>query len=128
EANIFLQNTGPNILGVDNCLQSVCFTVQHTWIGDLDFSLTAPDGTCYIIMGDANNQPSGCGSNCDNINVCIQVGTGSPAGTGSTEYASLTSGGGNCVNGTYTIATGVTNSGAGTACDNTTNNLDAFNN
>lgn len=127
-ANIFLQNTGPNILGGDNCLQSVCFTVDHTWIGDLDFSLTAPDGTCYIIMGDANNQPGGCGSNCDDINICIQVGTGSPAGTGATEYNSLTPGGGNCVNGTYTIATGVTNSGAGTACNNSTNNLNAFNN
>src|SRR3989338_6775747 len=98
-ANIYIQNTGPNILGVNNCLQSVCFSVQHTWIGDLDFSLTAPDGTCYIIMGDANNNAGGCGSNCDNINICINVGTGNPAGTGATEYATLGGGGGNCVNG-----------------------------
>ncbi len=79
DANIFIQNTGPNILGVNNCLESVCFTVTHTWIGDLDFTLTAPDGTCYIIMGDANNNAGGCGSSCDNIDVCITVGTGNPA-------------------------------------------------
>ncbi|MDB2697575.1 PKD domain-containing protein [Crocinitomicaceae bacterium] len=128
DAEIFIQNSGPDILGGDNCLTEVCFTVDHTWIGDLDFTLTAPDGTCYIIMGDANNNSGGCGSNCDDINICIQVGTGNPAGTGSTEYIDLNAGGGNCVNGNYTIATGVTNTGAGSACNSSTNNLDAFNN
>jgi gliding motility-associated-like protein len=125
-ANIFIQNTGPNTLGVDNCLQSVCFTVTHTWIGDLDFTLTAPDGTCYIIMGDANNNAGGCGSSCDNLNVCIELGTGDPAGTGATEYAALGGAGANCVSGNFTIATGVTNPNG--PCNNSTNNLNAFNN
>lgn len=127
DANIFIENSGPNILGVDNCLQSVCFTVTHTWIGDLDFNLTAPDGTCYIIMGDANNNAGGCGSNCDNLNVCIQVGTGTPAGNGTMEYAAFGGGGGgNCVTGTFTMATGVTNPNG--PCNNTAPNLDVFNN
>ncbi|MEX1000889.1 MAG: gliding motility-associated C-terminal domain-containing protein [Crocinitomicaceae bacterium] len=126
DANIFIQNTGPDILGVDNCLQSVCFTVDHTWIGDLDFALTAPDGTCYLIMADANNDAGGCGSSCDDINVCIEIGTGNPAGTGTTEYATLTPGGGYCVNGNYTIATNVTNPNG--SCNSSTADLDAFNN
>ncbi|PHR43695.1 MAG: hypothetical protein COA32_15690, partial [Fluviicola sp.] len=126
DAEIFIQNTGPNILGGDNCLTEVCFTVDHTWIGDLDFTLIAPDGTCYIIMGDANNNAGGCGSSCDDIDICIQVGTGNPAGTGGSEYASLSGGGGNCVSGNYTIATGVTDPNG--PCGNSTNNLDAFNN
>lgn len=127
DANIFIENSGPNILGVDNCLQSVCFTVTHTWIGDLDFNLTAPDGTCYIIMGDANNNAGGCGSNCDNLNVCIEVGTGNPAGNGTMEYASFGGGGGgNCVTGTFTMATGVTNPNG--PCNTSGTNLDVFNN
>lgn len=126
DAEIFIQNSGPNILGAGNCLESVCFTVNHTWIGDLDFTLTAPDGTCYIIMGDADNNASGCGSNCDNLNVCITIGTGDPAGTGTTEYATLGGGGSNCVSGIFTVATGVTNNNG--PCNNSTTNLDVFNN
>lgn len=126
-AEIFIQNTGPDILdGVNNCLQSVCFTVDHTWIGDLDFTLTAPDGTCYIIMGDQDNNTNGCGSSCDNIDICIDVGTGNPAGTGTSQYASLTGNAGNCVAGNYTIATGVQNVNG--PCNNSANDLDIFNN
>ncbi len=126
--NIFVQNTGPNILGVDNCLSSVCFTVNHTWIGDLDFVLTAPDGTSYIIMGDMDNNTGGCGTNCDNLNVCITLGTGNPAGTGAIQYGGLFPGAGTpCVTGNYTIATTVTNpNGPGVAAPG--GNLNAFNN
>lgn len=125
--NIFVQNTGPNILGVNNCLSQVCFTVAHPWIGDLDFILTAPDGTTYIIMGDMDNDAAGCGTDCDNLNVCITLGTGNPAGTGATEYGSLPGGAGNCVAGNFTVATGVTNpNGPGVAAPG--GNLSAFNN
>lgn len=127
DGELYIQNTGPNTLGGNNCLQQVCFTVSHTWIGDLDFVLTAPDGTSYIIMGDANNNSGGCGSSCNNIDVCITLGTGNPAGTGSTEYASLGGAGTNCVQGNFTVATGVTNpNGPGVAAP--TGNLDDFNN
>src|SRR5690606_28630753 len=58
----------------------------------------------------------------------INVGTGTPAGTGSSEFLSLgASSGGYCVNGTnFTIATGVTNPNG--PCNSSTSNLDAFNN
>ncbi|MBC7774422.1 MAG: proprotein convertase P-domain-containing protein, partial [Phycisphaerae bacterium] len=61
---------GPNDLGA--CpLTSICFSITHTWVGDLSATLTSPDGTNYIIMGDANNSSGGCGNSNDNIDVCI---------------------------------------------------------
>ncbi len=68
---------GPNDLGL--CpLTKVCFSISHTWIGDLSVSLTSPNGTNYLIMADANNNFGGCGNNSDNVEVCIVLGKHRP--------------------------------------------------
>jgi gliding motility-associated-like protein len=75
---------GPNDLG--QCpLTSVCFSITHTWVGDLCVTLTSPGGVNYMVMADANNGPTGCGTDSDNIDVCIVPGTGNPL-TNNTEY------------------------------------------
>lgn len=75
---------GPNDLG--QCpLTSVCFSITHTWVGDLAVTLTSPSGINYMVMADANNAPTGCGTNADNVDVCIVPGTGNPL-TNNTEY------------------------------------------
>ena len=59
---------GANNLG--SCpLSQVCFTITHTWVGDLAATLTSPSGLNYIIMGDVNNGFGGCGTNADNIDI-----------------------------------------------------------
>ncbi len=75
---------GPNDLG--QCpLTSVCFSITHTWVGDLCVTLTSPSGVNYMVMADANNGTGGCGNNSDNAEVCIVPGTGNPL-TNNTEY------------------------------------------
>ncbi len=86
---------GANDLG--QCpLQSVCFSITHTWVGDLCVTLTSPSGLNYMVMADANNNFGGCGTNSDNIDVCITTGTGN-ALTNNTEYICNT---GPCQSGT----------------------------
>ncbi|MCC6724581.1 MAG: gliding motility-associated C-terminal domain-containing protein [Saprospiraceae bacterium] len=98
---------GPNDLG--QCpLTSLCFTIEHTWVGDLSVSLTSPSGLNYLVMADANNGPGGCGTNADNIDVCIVPGAGNPL-TGNTEYACNTGGcsvGTCCLVGNWTMPCG----------------------
>jgi gliding motility-associated-like protein len=68
---------GPNDLS--QCpLQAVCFTITHTWVGDLSVALTSPGGLNYLVMADDNNNFGGCGTSSDDIEVCINVGTGNP--------------------------------------------------
>jgi len=75
---------GPNDLG--QCpLTSVCFSITHTWVGDLCVTLTSPSGINYMVMADANNGSNGCGTDQDNIDVCIFPGNGNPL-TNNTEY------------------------------------------
>ncbi len=98
---------GPNDLG-ENPLTAVCFTISHTWIGDLSVSLTAPDGTSYLLMADQNNNYGGCGMMQDNIDVCIVTGTGNPL-TNNTEYQCNPAPcalGFCCLNGNWTVACG----------------------
>lgn len=93
---------GPNDLG--SCqLEQVCFTISHTWVGDLAATLTSPSGLNYIIMGDSNNGPGGCGTNADNIDVCITTGTGNPL-TNNTQYAC--NGANPCLQGNWTAPCG----------------------
>ncbi len=75
---------GANDLGV-NPITSVCFTITHTWIGDLSVALTSPSGVNYLLMADINNNYGGCGMQEDNIDVCIVLGDTSPL-TNNTEY------------------------------------------
>lgn len=86
---------GPNDLG--QCpLTSVCFSITHTWVGDLCVTLTSPSGVNYMVMADANNGTGGCGTDADNVDVCIVPGTGNPL-TNNTEYMCNT---GACQSGT----------------------------
>ncbi|MGK0365136.1 MAG: gliding motility-associated-like protein [Saprospiraceae bacterium] len=66
-------------------LTKVCFEVSHTWIGDLSASLISPNGTRYLIMADINNDTLGCGTQFNNINVCVNIGTDNPL-TNNEEY------------------------------------------
>lgn len=75
---------GVNDLGV-NGLTSVCFSITHTWIGDLNVSLTSPNGTTYLIMSDSGNNYGNCGNQQDNVEVCIVPGTNNPL-TNNTDY------------------------------------------
>lgn len=75
---------GPNDLG--QCpLTSVCFSITHTWVGDLSVTLTSPNGTNYLVMADQNNNFGGCGNSADNVDVCIVPGTANPL-TNNTQY------------------------------------------
>ena len=72
EANLDVQTTGPNDLGA--CpLQQVCFTIDHTYVGDLFVTLKSPGGLEYFVMADLGNEqgPGNCGNSADNIDVCI---------------------------------------------------------
>lgn len=99
--------SGPNDLG--QCpLTSVCFSITHTWVGDLAVTLTSPNGTNYIVMGDANNGTGGCGTDADNLDVCIFPGTGN-ALTNNTEYncnPGPCSSGTCCLTGSWTMPCG----------------------
>jgi gliding motility-associated-like protein len=98
---------GPNDLG--QCpLTTVCFTIQHTWVGDLAISLTSPAGLHYLVMADISNVTGGCGNMGDNIEVCIVPGVGNPL-TNNTEYTCTNSPcslGNCCVVGNWTMPCG----------------------
>lgn len=65
--------SGPNDLGA--CpLVSLCFSITHTWVGDLSVTLTSPQGLNYLVMADVNNDFGGCGTDEDNLEVCIVPG------------------------------------------------------
>jgi hypothetical protein len=78
-----------------------------------------------MVMADVNNNFGGCGTNADNINVCIGVGTGNPL-TNNTEY--VCNGPSNlCLAGKWTVPCGgvtdpVTGAQLAPGCD-----LNAFN-
>lgn len=84
-SSIDVQVAGPNDLG--SCgLNEVCFTIFHTWVGDLSVSLISPAGKKYLVMADVENMPpNGCGNSANNIDICVTVGTGNPI-TNNSEY------------------------------------------
>ena len=94
---------GPNDLSL--CpLEQVCFTITHTWVGDLSVTLTSPGGLNYLVMADADNGPGGCGNDQDNIDVCITIGTGN-ALTNNTQYV-CNGPPGTCLSGAWTMPCG----------------------
>ena len=115
--------SGPNNLAA--CpLQQVCFTINHTWIGDLAVTLTSPGGLNYMVMADNSNASGGCGTNADNIDVCVTIGTGNPL-TNNSAYAC--NGGNPCLVGNWTVPCGgvtdpITGASQAPGCD-----LNAFN-
>ncbi len=63
-------------LGNDVQLKQVCFTIDHTWVGDLIVAITAPNGA-QVLLTDRPGVPatiSGCGGS--NMSVCVETGTG----------------------------------------------------
>ena len=66
-------------------LTRVCFSITHSWIGDLSVALTSPGGANYLLMADLDNGTGGCGNEEDNVDVCIELGVGNPL-TNNTEY------------------------------------------
>ena len=114
---------GPNDLGA--CpLQQVCFTITHTWVGDLSVSLTSPSGLNYLVMADDNNNFNGCGTDADNIDVCIDVGTGNPL----TNNGPYTCNNGNpCLFGNWTVPCGGVTDPVSGALQAPTCNLNDFN-
>ncbi len=107
--NAFLDVTvnGPNDIA-QSPLQQVCITLSHTWIGDLSVSLTSPSGVEYLIMADVGNNYGECGTQQDNAEVCIVLGTNKPL-TNNVDYTCNTapcSIGTCCLNGTWTVPCG----------------------
>jgi gliding motility-associated-like protein len=114
---------GPNNLGL--CpLQRVCFTIDHTWVGDLSVSLISPSGLNYLVMADDNNNFGGCGNSNDNVNVCIEIGTGNPL-TNNTPY--MCNNGNPCLIGNWTVPCGGVTDPVGGAVQAPGCNLNAFN-
>lgn len=73
-------NSVNNVLGVNNQLEQVCIDITHTWIGDLDVTLTAPDGTSVLLFADGNNdfslggnEGSPFGNLSDDMDVCFTL-------------------------------------------------------
>ena len=63
-------------LGGDILLQSVCFQLNHTWIGDVVIRLVAPDGTVIELMDRPGNPASYYGCSGDNVDACVVPGIG----------------------------------------------------
>ncbi|MEO1260420.1 MAG: PKD domain-containing protein [Bacteroidota bacterium] len=106
-----LDVTVDGVNDLDSCqLTSVCFSITHTWIGDLSVALTSPGGETYLLMADVNNNYGGCGMQQDNIDICIVPGTFNPV-TNNSEYVCnpgpcSSPGGVCCLTGDYTVACG----------------------
>ena len=68
-------------LGTDVFIGSICFQATHTWVGDLKFSVTSPNGTTVVLF-DRPGVPAttfGCSGN--DINATFIPGTGTEAET-----------------------------------------------
>ncbi len=66
-------------LGSTISLISVCINVTHTWVGDLIFTLTAPNGAQVTLLDRPGVPATGSGCNGDNLAMCIIRGTGNEA-------------------------------------------------
>ncbi len=120
---------GPNDLGA--CpLTQVCFSITHTWVGDLSVALTSPSGLNYLVMADVDNNFGGCGTDADNLDVCIDLGVGNPL-TNNQEYDCATSGpcfsGTCCMTGGFTMPCGGVSDPVSGAAQSPTCNLNDFN-
>ena len=105
-------------------LTRVCFQIQHSWVGDLSVSLQSPGGDHYLLMADADNGSGGCGTDGDDVDVCIEVG-GSPPLTNNTEYDCVP--GPICLAGNYGVPCGGVNDPVGGASEAPGCDLNAFN-
>ncbi|PSJ71971.1 hypothetical protein C7N43_36590, partial [Sphingobacteriales bacterium UPWRP_1] len=76
--NLVVMGATNNTLGGNNTLQQICIDITHDWIGDLDITLVAPDGTQVVLFGDGNNdntllgtETCPCGNSGDDMDVCF---------------------------------------------------------
>ncbi len=67
------------VLGGNVTLNSVCFRVNHTWVGDVSVSLRAPDGTIVPLLARPGVPNSTFGCSSDNIDMCVELGVGADA-------------------------------------------------
>lgn len=65
-----------NTLGVDCKLVAACFSIDHTWVGDLVVKLVSPNGTIITLMDRPGVPSTANGCDGDNVEVCIERGTG----------------------------------------------------
>ncbi|MGB1206957.1 MAG: proprotein convertase P-domain-containing protein, partial [Chitinophagales bacterium] len=73
-ANLVVETTNNNSLGVNNFLEQVCLNINHTWLGDLSLSLTAPSGVSVVLFDDGNNATGcPCGNSSDDMEVCFTL-------------------------------------------------------
>jgi len=63
-------------LGGDVELSAVCFKIDHTWVGDLKVTLVSPNGAQVVVLDQPGVPASGFGCDGDNLEVCIETGTG----------------------------------------------------
>ncbi len=63
-------------LGSDVKLASVCFKIDHTWVGDLIVSVKGPNGTPVVLLDRPGVPATLAGCAGDNIDVCVDLGTG----------------------------------------------------
>ncbi len=63
-------------LGGDIKLVSVCFQLNHTWIGDVAIRLVAPDGSTVDLMDRPGYPASFFGCIGDNVDACVVPGIG----------------------------------------------------
>ena len=73
-ANLVVETTNNNNLGVNNFLEQVCLNIEHTWVGDLNVTLTAPSGISVTLFDDGNTATGcPCGNSSDNMEVCFTL-------------------------------------------------------
>lgn len=70
-------------VGIINCDFEVCVDISHSWVGDLNIALIAPDGTTYIYL---STQNGGSGNNysntCFSMDATTNITSGSPPFSG----------------------------------------------
>ena len=123
DANLNVFDASPNDLGACPLLQ-VCFTINHTFIGDLFVTLKSPSGLEYFVMADGGNNTGECGNFSDDLDVCIDLGTDNPL-TNNTDY--ICNAGGPCLVDNWTVPCGGVNSPLTTATEAPGCDLNAFN-
>ncbi len=82
EFDILVDNAPGSAMGVDVYLKEVRLLVRHTWVGDLDIRLVAPNGRTIILMEDEGGGDDDIGNydpfNCNGyatfgINSCLSI-------------------------------------------------------
>ncbi len=68
-------------LGTDVFIGSICFQATHTWVGDLKFTVTSPNGTSVVLFDRPGYTGTGAGCSGNDIDATFIPGTGTEAET-----------------------------------------------